>query len=124
MPLEPSDGFFDGELEDVVDGFAFEFDLEGVGLVAFAFALGAGDVEVAEELHFDFLEAVAGAAFAAALRQLLRQVLRAIEKFPQDPAGQAHFVRTRVKRLQKLMPKAMKLYQAALERSGAAPAAK
>ena len=31
---------------------------------------------------------------------------------------------TRVKRLQKLMPKAMKLYQAALERSGAAPAAK
>ena len=31
---------------------------------------------------------------------------------------------TRVKRLQKLMPKATKLYQAALERSGAAPAAK
>jgi predicted Zn-dependent protease len=31
---------------------------------------------------------------------------------------------TRVKRLQKLMPKAMKLYQAALDRSGAAPAAK
>ena len=31
---------------------------------------------------------------------------------------------TRVKRLQKLMPKAMKLYQAALERRGAAPAAK
>ena len=31
---------------------------------------------------------------------------------------------TRIKRLQKLMPKAMKLYQAALERSGAAPAAK
>ena len=31
---------------------------------------------------------------------------------------------TRIKRLQKMMPKAMKLYQAALERSGAAPAAK
>jgi predicted Zn-dependent protease len=31
---------------------------------------------------------------------------------------------TRIKRLQKMMPKAMKLYQAALERSGTAPAAK
>ena len=31
---------------------------------------------------------------------------------------------TRITRLQKMMPKAMKLYQAALERSGAAPAAK
>jgi len=31
---------------------------------------------------------------------------------------------TRIKRLQRMMPKAMKLYQAALERSGAAPAAK
>ena len=31
---------------------------------------------------------------------------------------------TRIARLQKMMPKAMKLYQAALERSGAAPAAK
>ena len=56
-----------------MDGFAVEFDLEGVGLVAFAFALGAGDVEVAEELHFDFLEAVSGAAFTAALAGVERE---------------------------------------------------
>jgi len=31
-----------------------------------AIALGAGEVEVGEELHFDFLEAVSGAALAAA----------------------------------------------------------
>jgi len=43
-----------------------------------------------------------GSALRAALRQLLREALRAIEKFPQDPAGQAHFLRTRVKRLQSL----------------------
>jgi hypothetical protein len=44
----------------------------------------------------------AGSALRAALRQLLRQARRAMEKFPQDPAGQAHFLRTRVKRLQSL----------------------
>jgi CHAD domain-containing protein len=43
-----------------------------------------------------------GSALRAALRRLLREATRAIEKFPQDPAGQAHFLRTRVKRLQSL----------------------
>lgn len=38
----------------------------------------------------------------AAMRQLLTEAARAIEKFPRDPAGQAHFLRTRVKRLQAL----------------------
>jgi hypothetical protein len=43
-----------------------------------------------------------GSALRATLRQLLREVSRAIDGFPRDPAGQAHFLRTRVKRLQSL----------------------
>ena len=43
-----------------------------------------------------------GSALRVALRQLLTEAARAIEKFPRDPAGQAHFLRTRVKRLQSL----------------------
>lgn len=43
-----------------------------------------------------------GSALRATLRQLLREASRAVEGFPRDPAGQAHFLRTRVKRLQSL----------------------
>lgn len=43
-----------------------------------------------------------GSALRATLRQLLREASRAVENFPRDPAGQAHFLRTRVKRLQSL----------------------
>jgi len=43
-----------------------------------------------------------GSALRAVLRQLLREAARAVEHFQGDPAGQAHFLRTRVKRLQSL----------------------
>jgi hypothetical protein len=43
-----------------------------------------------------------GTALRAALRQLLREAARAVDAFEADPAGQAHFLRTRVKRLQSL----------------------
>jgi len=43
-----------------------------------------------------------GSALRAALRQLLRDAARAVEGFDRDPAGEAHFLRTRVKRLQSL----------------------
>ena len=43
-----------------------------------------------------------GSALRAALRQLLRESARAVETFGENPAGQAHFLRTRVKRLQSL----------------------
>ena len=43
-----------------------------------------------------------GSALRAALRRLLREAAGALEKFPEDPAGQAHFLRTRVKRMQSL----------------------
>ncbi len=50
-----------------------------------------------------------GSALRATLRQLLREASRAIDGFHGDPAGQAHFLRTRVKRLQslcRLLPRA------------------
>ena len=43
-----------------------------------------------------------GPALRAALRQLLRESVRAVDAFDDDPAEQAHFLRTRVKRLQSL----------------------
>lgn len=43
-----------------------------------------------------------GFALRAGLRQLLRESARAVETFDDDPAGKAHFLRTRVKRLQSL----------------------
>ena len=60
------DGIDDGEIEDVVDGFSAVVEVEGGGFVALAVAVRAGDVEIGEELHFDFFEAVSGAAVAAA----------------------------------------------------------
>jgi len=43
-----------------------------------------------------------GPALRSALAKLLREALRAVDRFPADPAGQAHLLRTRVKRLQSL----------------------
>jgi hypothetical protein len=43
-----------------------------------------------------------GPALRATLRQLLREASRAIDGFHRDPAAQAHFLRTRIKRLQSL----------------------
>ncbi len=54
-------------MEDVGDGFPEEGVAKGGAFVAAAVAVRAGDVEIGEELHFHFFEAVAGAAVAAAL---------------------------------------------------------
>lgn len=43
-----------------------------------------------------------GPALRLALAKLLKDAARAVDGFPDDPAGTAHFVRTRVKRLQSL----------------------
>ncbi|MBE2181757.1 MAG: CHAD domain-containing protein [Chthoniobacterales bacterium] len=43
-----------------------------------------------------------GPSLLGSLYQLLREASRAVEKFPGDPAGMAHLLRTRVKRLQSL----------------------
>jgi hypothetical protein len=51
----------------------------------------------------------AGPALRAALSNLLKEAELAIERFSEDPPAQAHFIRTRMKRLQslcRLLPKA------------------
>ena len=62
---EEPDRFRDSEVEDVGDGFPLVGELESGAGVAGAVALGAGEVEVGEELHLDLFEAVAPASFAA-----------------------------------------------------------
>lgn len=63
---EEFDGLVGGEFEDVGDGEAVKADGEGILLIAGTIALGAAEEEVGEELHFDFFEAEALAAGAAA----------------------------------------------------------
>ena len=60
-------GFGDREVENVVDGFSTIEEIEGGFFVAFPFAVRAGDIDVGEELHFNFLETISGAAVAAAI---------------------------------------------------------
>jgi CHAD domain-containing protein len=45
---------------------------------------------------------VAGPALRSALARLLRETSRALERFDDDPRERAHFIRTRMKRLQSL----------------------
>ena len=47
-------------------------------------------------------KAPAGAALRSAMAKLLRETSRAVEQFDADPAVRAHFIRTRMKRLQSL----------------------
>ena len=57
--VEEIECFGSGERENISDGAAVQCDvLSGLG-EAGALALGAGEVEVGEELHFDLFEAVA-----------------------------------------------------------------
>ena len=64
--LEEVAGLVDGHVEDFGDIAALEAHIEGLGVVALAVALFAGHVDVREELHLDFLDAVAGADLASA----------------------------------------------------------
>ena len=63
---KPLHGFLHGHAEHLVDVLVGERELERMQLVALPFALGAGHIQVAEELHLDLLEAIAPAALAAA----------------------------------------------------------
>ncbi len=45
---------------------------------------------------------VPGWALRGALRQLLREVARALKNFDRDPSARSHFIRTRTKRIQSL----------------------
>lgn len=58
-------GFVDSHVKNLGDVLPFILDLEGFVVVAAAVASGAGDVDVGEEVHFDFVDTVALAGFAA-----------------------------------------------------------
>ena len=70
LALEQGDGLGDREVEDLADRASLPAHLEHLGLEARPVALGAGHVDVGEELHLDALEAVAGAGLAAAARDV------------------------------------------------------
>ena len=55
-----------GHIKNVGDGFAFVVNFESLTVVAMAFALIALDVDIGEEVHFDFFSALPHACFAAA----------------------------------------------------------
>jgi hypothetical protein len=64
--FEDGERVFDGEVEDVGDGVALEFDGEGFLVVAAAVADLALHVDIGHEVHLDAALAVALAGFAAA----------------------------------------------------------
>ena len=66
MGGEEFEGFFGGLIEYLGDVATAIFDFEGLAVVAFAGTGFARDIDVGEEMHFDFLDAFAGARFAAA----------------------------------------------------------
>src|ERR1051325_133988 len=53
---EELDRFMNGEIEHVVNRFAFDFDFQHVRLETFSFALGAAHIKIAQELHLDLFE--------------------------------------------------------------------
>ncbi len=63
---EDGQGVFNGEIEDVGDGVAFEFDGQGFLIIATPVTHLALDVDVGHEVHFDAALAIALAGFAAA----------------------------------------------------------
>ena len=70
---EKLDRFTDGQLEDVVNGFLVQLHIENVRLKAAAFAFGATDVKIAQELHLDLLKAGAATALATAAAGVERE---------------------------------------------------
>ena len=62
-----------GEFEDIVDGFSGDLDFQEWWTEAGAVAFGAAEEEVAEKLHFDFLETQAAAAVAASVSGIERK---------------------------------------------------
>ena len=66
MSLRMGSGVGDGEVEEVGDGVAVEFDGEGFLIVTAAVTDFAEDVDVGQEVHLDAALAFALAGFAAA----------------------------------------------------------
>ena len=61
----PLHGLLNSQAEHIMDAFAIQQKLQCMGLITLPFALGAGHIEIAEELHFDLLITCAPAALAS-----------------------------------------------------------
>ena len=101
---EKADRLRDRQLQHVVDGFPREPDFQHMRLVAPPLALRAADEDIAQELHLDFLEAIAPAALAAsharvegkrARRQPLRDRVRRLGEKIADAVEDAEIHRRR-----------------------------
>ena len=57
-------GFLHGHVQHIGNGLALEMDFQGFAVITLALAHIAGDVDVGQEVHLDFNQAVAGASFA------------------------------------------------------------
>src|SRR5689334_2539891 len=56
----------DSQLQQIVNRFTLELDLEHMRLKAFSLALGAAHVKIAQKLHLDFFETGSRTPFATA----------------------------------------------------------
>src|SRR5205085_11781922 len=68
--------FADGHLQNVVDRFPIDLYPENVRLESAPFALRATHIKIAQELHFDLLEAGPATALAAAAAGIERKRAR------------------------------------------------
>jgi hypothetical protein len=65
--FEKRDGFGGGHFQDLVNGFSADLDFQQWSAEPGSITFRAAQEEVAEELHFDFLEAESAASVAAAV---------------------------------------------------------
>ena len=61
---EKFNSFVNCHIKNFGNIFAFVFDFESFVIITLAVTIGAGDVDVGEEVHFDFVDAVALAMLA------------------------------------------------------------
>ena len=63
--FEKFDTLFNGHIQHIGNGFALEFNLKRFAVIARAMALVAANINVRQEMHFNFYEPVARAGFTA-----------------------------------------------------------
>src|ERR1700693_562951 len=73
---EELDRFVNSQFEQIVNRLAVQFNFQDMRLESFSFAFGAPHIEIAQELHFDLLEAGSGAAFATTASRIKRKRTR------------------------------------------------
>ena len=86
LGAEVGDGFVHRHRQDLGDGFVAEFDLQCFSIVAFSLARVAGDIDVGQEVHLDFQQAVALAGLAAAALDVEAETARACSRGRGLPA--------------------------------------